>query len=458
MKPRTVVALSLALAELAVPSAAAQERTEGSETPLGRADTLTLARAIEMALGRSPEVRQAAADQASARATRRADLGAFLPTASAGLWLSRSDFQNVTFPEPQGSAGRLDEAVESTTFGASQRVSISWDLLRGGRRFARLRGGAAEARAANRWVTAAERSVVARVKQSYYDALMQQRLADVARRQLEGRRADLEMTRRRYELAAVTRSDLLGADINVADAELALLDARDRAAAFRRELASRIGAEELGDDFALRDMETLPDPAMLEEEHLLSRALSEDPTLGALEAEAAASAAAAWAERASYLPTVSLGYSYGRSETLGPDGGFFNFDLANRSESFSVTAAWNLFDGLGREREVAQASAAHRRAEAELFRERLDLRRAVRDAVAEIRRRAERLQIQERKFELASQRLALAREQYRLGTISYFDLQNAIRDLSQAELAVIQERYEYLKAWAALEERVGELT
>ncbi len=163
-----------------------------------------------------------------------------------------------------------------------------------------------------------------------------------------------------------------------------------------------------------------------------------------------------WGARTGYLPDISLSYGLSRSETLGPEGDFFNFDLDNRARSFVVSVSWNLFDGFGRERAVAEAAASKRRAEAELLRQRLDLRTAVRNASEEIGRRAERLGIQERKLDLAAQRLELAREQYRLGTITYFDLQNAIRDLTDAELAVIQERYEYLKAWARLEERVGE--
>lgn len=449
---------SLAVGSLVTPGAGAiAQEPPGPEPPVAFQDgTLTLAEAIRVALDRSPDVRQAVAAQASAHAARRADWGAFLPNASAGLSLSRSSFRSVTFPEPEGSAGRLEEPREGTTQGASQRFSLSWNLLEGGGRFARLRSGAAASRAADRRVAAAERSVVARVKERYYDALMQQRLAEAATRQLAGRREDLDVTRQRYELAAVTRSDLLGAEIVVADAELALLDARDQAAGFRRELASILGVEVPGEAFELADVEGLPDAAGLDAEALLSRALATDPSLGAAAAEAAAAAAGVWGARTGYLPDISLSYGLSRSETLGPEGDFFNFDLDNRARSFVVSVSWNLFDGFGRERAVAEAAASKRRAEAELLRQRLDLRAAVRNASEEIGRRAERLGIQERKLDLAAQRLELAREQYRLGTITYFDLQNAIRDLTDAELDVIQERYEYLKAWARLEERVGE--
>ncbi|MDT8437243.1 MAG: TolC family protein, partial [Gemmatimonadota bacterium] len=57
--------------------------------------------------------------------------------------------------------------------------------------------------------------------------------------------------------------------------------------------------------------------------------------------------------------------------------------------------------------------------------------------------------------ELAAERLNLAREQYRLGSIQYFNLQQAIDRLTQAEQSLYTDRYDYLIRWAELEQRVG---
>ncbi len=63
--------------------------------------------------------------------------------------------------------------------------------------------------------------------------------------------------------------------------------------------------------------------------------------------------------------------------------------------------------------------------------------------------------IQDRSVRLAGERLELAREQYRLGSIPYFNLQQAIDQLTLSEQSLFQERYDYLIGWANLEERVG---
>ena len=57
--------------------------------------------------------------------------------------------------------------------------------------------------------------------------------------------------------------------------------------------------------------------------------------------------------------------------------------------------------------------------------------------------------------DLADARPELAREQYRLGSIPYFNLQQAIDRTTQAEQSLFTERYDYLIRWAELEERVG---
>lgn len=454
---RPVAAGPARLAALAVLAAAASAAAQEPASPTA-VDTLTLDRALEIARSRSPEIRRALAGQSRAHAERRADWGAFLPQASAGASLSRSEFTTVTFPAPDGTAERLDEPRTSTTHGASQSLSLSWDLLRGGRRFAELSAGAARTTAADRRVSAAERRVAGEVERAYYDALQQQRLVDVAERQLEGRRRDLEVARRRYEMAAVSRSDVLGAEIAVNQGEIALSDARTLSHQFERRLRTAMGVEErLAADLVLRDVEALPDASALETDAFVRRALETDPEAAALRADLSAASASAWSARTSYLPTIQLRYGLTRSETLGPEGDFLNFDLSNDGSSFSVSASWNLFDGFSRESQVASQTAAKREAEAALLQRRLQLRQEVRDLTEEILRRARRLEVQEENLRLAQERLEMAREQYRLGTISYFDLQNAIRDLTGSEQAVIQERYEYLKAWAGLRERVGEI-
>ncbi len=420
-------------------------------------DTLSIEDAIRTALGRHPDIASARASLDAAAAEQRAGWGAFLPNASASLSLSRSEFTTVTFASPQGPSQRLDEPLTDVSKGASQNLSFSWDLLRGGQRFTDLRRTRAATRSANSQLSQRERDVAANVRVAYYETLKQGGLVAVARLQLEGRRRDLEVARRRYEIAAVNRTDVLGAEIEVGRAELLLVEAQDAEAAAQRELRFSIGLTADGPRFTLEDVWEPPDATSLDEAGLAGLALATKPRIRALEADVAAASAGLWGARSRYLPTISLSYGLSRSEQGGADAPFFKFDPANTGQGFSVSASWNLFDGFSREQQTAQARSSLRAAESNLALERITVDRDVRNAVREIQTRARRLELQERNRDLARQRLDMIRERYRLGTVEYTELLQATEQLTGAERDVIDERYEYVKAWARLEAQVGGL-
>lgn len=418
-------------------------------------DTLTLDGAIRLALDRHPDAVGARARLGAAAAEQRAGWGAFLPQADASLFFQRSSFTTVTFPSPEGPSQRLDEPIEDVSKAASQGLSFSWDLLRGGQRFTDMRRTRAGVRSANNRVSQTERDITAAVEIAYYEALKQMGLVDVARRQLDGRRRDLEVARRRYEIAAVNRTDVLGAEIEVGQAEIALLEALDAEAGAQRELRFSMGMAAEGPRFNLREVGPPPDATALDEAELAGVALSTKPEIRALEADVVAASAGLWGSRSRYLPNISLSYNLARSEQGGVDAPLFQFGPDNTSQTFSIQASWNLFDGFTREQQTAQARADLRAAESSLALQRITVDKEVRNLVRQIQTGARRLELQERNRDLARQRVDMMRERYRLGTVEYTDLLTATQQLTEAERALIQERYEHLKGWASLEAEIG---
>ena len=419
-------------------------------------DTLDLSQAVRVAFDNNPELVSAAACVDAAAAGQRANWGSLFPSASINMNLRKTDFTTTTYQDPDGSSITLPFPLSSTQHGANQGLNLNWDLFRGGSRFSDIKGGAASVRAANRRMSNVERVVTRQVRVAYFEALKQASFVDVAEDQLAGRQRDLEVARRRYEIAAVNRTDVLGAEIEVGEAELALVEAETAELIALRDLKVQMGLEaEEGGYPALLDVEDVPASEGLQTQQLVTNALTTKPEIRALEAEVEAASASLWGARATYLPNISLGFSYGRSESLGPDGTFWNFNLNNTGSTFSVVASWNIFDGFSREEQTAQASSSLRVSEADLTARRLSLEKEVRDLVAEIQARDRRLGLQQRNYQLAETRLQMMQERYRLGTVEYVDLLSAIRQLTDAERNLIQERYEYLKLWARLEEQVG---
>jgi outer membrane protein len=460
MTRRSAVAPWLALLLLSAP-VSAQQGTPGlaptvADSGSAPADTLTLGAAIQGALQKSPDIASKRAALSGAAADRLAAWGAFLPTATADLRLSRTSATRATFQDSLGVPGRVAQNVSSVTQFSSQGLSFSLDLLRGGRRFAELGATASEGRAAGLRLTDAERTAVSTVKQSYFAALLEQRLADMAAAQLEARRQDLDVTRRRYQIAAVDRSDLLGAQVQVRQAELALADARGAARDAVRKLEVDMGRPgTLPVGIALHDVGSLPDADSLDADALVRRALGENPALLAFKADAAAASSREWSARSQYLPTISVGLDLSRSEALGPSGSFFTFNPSDHSNGFFVSARWNLFNGFTRHQQAAQAAVAENQALASHAQKSHEIERDVRNLVAEVKRRQDRLGLQRQVAELSRQRVALAREQFRLGTLNFIELQSVIDQATSADRAVAQELHDARVAWARLEALVG---
>jgi outer membrane protein TolC len=417
---------------------------------------VTLEEALESALSRSPTIEAADATAAAASSARWADWGAFLPTIRANVDLSSTDFTNVTYLTPEGSPAVLDPPLTDVSKGSNAALSFSLPLLNP-ERIAAVGAGGSRKDAAWLRLTAAERTVIRDVKRAYFEALKQRRLLEVAQRQLEARRVDLEVTQERYRIAAASRSDLLGAEIDASDAELRVLQAEDGLAAAVRALqvamANPVSIQpEL---VALVDVEEVPRAEFLDAASLVRAAHASNPTLAALLKEEDAASSDLWAARASYLPRIDLGFVLGRSKQLGREESLFDFEPANTRSSFQIVGSWNLFQGFERKRQTAEASGRVQRARAEWTANALQLDKDVRDLVQELKRRDRRLTILVRNRDLADERLELAREQYRLGSIPYFNLQQAIDRTTQAEQSLFTERYDYLIRWAELEERVG---
>jgi len=80
----------------------------------------------------------------------------------------------------------------------------------------------------------------------------------------------------------------------------------------------------------------------------------------------------------------------------------------------------------------------------------------VRAALVDLRNAYRSLELAERSAEFARQRVELAQEKFRLGSLSFADLQRFIDDAAREERAAIDARFAWINAVIALEQHVGE--
>lgn len=432
---------------LAAPAPSAAQR---STIP----DTIDITRAIRIALSESPVLRMSRTEADRAGADRLAAWGAFLPTASVNADLGRSSFSRTTFVGEEGLSETLPAVLTSSSQNAAQFLGMSWTVLDRGRRFSEISRSAASLRAAQRRYDDREREVVLTVRRDFLEALRRQELLELTRTQIADRELELEIASRRYEIAAVERTDLLAAEGNLLNARIALAAEENQLRAGLRQLVVSMGLPpDTGDGLVLTGDDGMPE-GIPDIDFVVQTAVTSDPELAALDAERSAAAASLWSARSRYLPQVSVNLGWRRSENFGPGDSFWQFDLGDTSHGFSIQASWSLFDGFQRERENAQASAARRQAEEDLRRRRLEIERDVRRYGDDITRLDQTLDLLERVYAISRERLEMQQERYRLGTVSFTELQQAVDAVQRAETELIQQQYDYRIAWSSLAEYI----
>lgn len=443
----TALAAMLAAGVLAAPAPSA---AQGATIP----DTIDITRAIRIALSESPVLRISRAQADRAGAERLAAWGAFLPTADVIAGLDRSSFSRTTFVGEEGLSETLPGPLTSSSQRASQRLSLSWTLLDGGRRFSEISRSTASLRAAQRHYDDRQREVVLTVRREFLEALRRQELLELTRTQIADRELELEIASRRYEIAAVERTDLLGAEGNLLNARIALNAGENQLRAGLRQLVVSMGLPpETGDGLVLTGDEGMPE-GVPDIDFIVQTAVTSDPELAALDAERSAAAASLWSARTRYLPRITVNLGWGRGENFGPEDSFWQFDPGDTSHGFGITASWSLFDGFQREQQNAQASAARRQAEEDLRRRRLEIERDVRRYGDDITRLDQTLDLLERVYAISRERLEMQQERYRLGTVSFTELQQAVDAVQRAETELIQQQFDYRIAWSSLAEYI----
>jgi outer membrane protein len=430
-------------ASLAVLLAAAMSMAPVSaQAPAGRGPTvpgdppvLTLERTIALALEHAPSALFAEAAATAARADLLQTRGSLLPS------LGVSSFYN------NSSNQRFDQATgQLVSESYSAQVTGSYEIFSGGRRLAQLRAAGAGMDAAEARVREQAYVVVLRVTETYYAAAASSDLVAVADQRLERARQQEEFAGNRYELGTATTSDLLRAQIEVANAELAALEARAALRSSSLELGRLVGVagEVRPADAALPDR--APQLAPLEE--LVGRAIQTAPAVRAADAVRASRRADRQAAYTPYLPSLRVSGGY--------DWFAFDFPPDQQSWSLRLTASLPLFNGFQREATVMRARALEWAADAAARDATIATRVAVESAVHDIELAEHRVQVSKRTVELAREDLRVQEERYQIGAATILELQASQLTLAETEVAVVRARQLLGGAIARLEAIFGE--
>jgi outer membrane protein len=416
----------------------------GAGAAAAQVPTITLAEAIRRADRVQPAMVRAAADVRTAEARRRSAWGNYLPTLSASS--SASDF----FSE---GAARIDPVTGQLTTGNSSNrslsasLSASLDLFTGFRRGADMRAARASQNAAEASLVDARFGQALATTNQFLDALAAAQLLRVREASVRRAEEQLKTSVAKLRAGSATRSDSLRSLVTLGNARLEQITTQAQLASAEANLARLIGeAGRVGaaDDSAFYRL--LP---AIDTQALRTEAESKSPRIQSAVAGAAAARASASASRSAYWPSLTLNGNTGWNGSRAND-----YDLLNQHQ-ISLALRWNVFDGFSRELTIAQREGDLDLAEASAADARREIEADLTTRLAELDAARTRIDITQTSVAAAEEDMRVQQQRYRLGASTIVDLLTSQEALNQAEVDVVNARFDYLRAKAQIEALIG---
>jgi outer membrane protein len=436
---RSVVASSVLLGFCCgIPGALAQERPAAPPDAPGVL-RLTIEGAEKLAFKNNPQMSFARLSAlASRQATREVTAGLY-----PNFWANLTAVDS--HPGSRITAGGLNNPIiyDRAAGGvAVNQLITDFGRTSNLRESSKLRADADDERTA---ATAAQLTLA--VDRAFYAALQMRALASVARQTVAARGAVAD--RIRSLAASKLKSDLDAsfAAVNLAEANLLLLDAENGRRASLAALAAVLGFDDQPAFERIEEAAPMdaPPPAP---DQLIAEAFSRRPELAALDLDARAAERFHIAERDLFLPNVRAMGALGAAP-------FRNANLGSWYGAIGVNVEIPLFNGF-----LFSARSSEADFKAQAARQRLrDLRNAVARDVRVSWLNAStaysRLSVTHQLLGQAELAMELAKTRYELGLSSIVELTQAQLQQTQAQISDTEARYQYRLAEAALRFEVG---
>ncbi len=444
-------AASLALAAANILAGPLQSATTnpGPQQPLPDSGTasipITRTEAEQLALRNNPRITASRLLALAAGQVTRETRSAELPQISGAITAEKAEdasrigagaLTDSRLYSHAGTGGSFSQLI--TDFGHTRNLVASNKL---------------QQKARDQTALATEQDVLLATDQAFYRLLNAQALLDVAKATVTAR-GDVQKL-----ISALTRSALKSElDLNIASADLSQaqllqLDAEDAVASASATLAAILATPADTPYRAIEDTGAPPPPPPTDDSAAINAsAQAQRPDLQALRFDAAANQRFATAQRLQHLPTISA-LAIGGFTPVAPDGVFIPKWYAAAGVNLTVP----FFTGF---RIDAQTQEAHLRQKADEKREQdlsNSIARDVRIAILNAQTAFRRIAVADQFRQQTAQALALAQTRYKLGLSSIVELSQAQLQSTQAIVAAVNARYDYLLSLRALDYARGQL-
>jgi len=363
-------------------------------------------------------------------------------------------------------------------FGVANQFTGALSLrqtLYNGQAFAAVQGAQTLKDLNQRALDRQKRVLVNEVRQAYYDALLAREQIDVAQQGLERAQETFQEVSQQVSAGTVPKSERLSAEVNQANRETQLVQARSDYASALDGLKQTMGIDA---DAAIRLTDELDaDPrgqyVEVSVQSAVDRAFDNRSDLERARLNAELQEVRKKTEQARYFPTVAAVANLSMSGRVPSDRtsvisdptdpfafdtrsrGFFADSYWNPSFSVGLELSWTLFDGFQRRSSIQQQEVAVQRAELQVSQVRQSVRIQVQRALRDLDAARQRIQSQSTNLETARTNYRFAQQRLERGVSSPLQVREASRQLDQSRLNYLQAVRDYMSAKSAFETALG---
>lgn len=403
----------------------------------GFASDLTLSEAIDTALAKNPGLEAAGfrvdaalekTIQAGSGALPQVHLNGGYSRTNNPMWAFGTKLNQESITAQDFDPARLNDPDDIGNYNSS--LSMVWPVYDQGRTWYGVQQARLNRDSAQLYAQRARQEVIAGTIIAYIGALLARENETVIRQVTDTARSHLKLIQSRYDGGFVAKSDLLRAEVHIADLEQQLAEAKSGADIAKCRLTIAMGVtSDL--DFTLSSPLDPGDPIADDLDSWIKKALAARPDLKSLSLQKDIAKKEVDKSKASRLPSVNLTGNYEINSE----------ELDDHGNSYTVGAALSLPLYTG-----GRISAAIREAESNLKQADAMLRSLNQQVCGETRQAFfnaksswERIQVSKAAVGQSEESLRIVKNRYHSGLFT-------ITDLLDAEAAVQQSRMNHLKS------------
>ena len=401
--------------------------------------TLTLDEVVRRTLLNSPQVVQAQGAVQTAGASELTAVGSFLPSL------------NISSGAALSSTQRFDPNTNTNVTGSSDSynagISSGIDLFTGGRRGAQLTQARAETRASEASLVQQRYTVTRNAKAAYFNVARSSDLIRSAESRLQRAEESVAAAQLRSQAGSATRSDVLRAELERANARQGMLQANNQKRAAMYALGRLVAIDGPVDIAGEQPLQV--EELALAPDQLLELALTQAPAVVTAEANENAARAGVRVSRAQYMPSLNGSGSYNWNNDAP------SFAGLRSSWSLRMGLSFPVFNRFSREESVERSQVQATVARYQLDDARRATRATLEGLLGTLETSRQAILIAREALALAEEDLRVQQERYRLGVSTILEQVTSQENLVNAETGLIAAQYDYQLALAELEALIG---